>query len=89
MLLKEKLHFERILSQEVKEWCTFSIDDTNPNRGPNLPSPNLTKRQRISLSSWLLINGVGNVLGNCPGGMSRGSEMLGDVQRKCPDTVSE
>jgi len=32
---------------------------------------------------------VGNVPGNCPGGMSRGREMLGDVRGQCLDTVPE
>ncbi len=35
---------------------------------------------------------VGNVLWNCPGGISRGREVLrdlGDVRGKCPDTVPE
>src|SRR6218665_2263121 len=58
-------------------------------------TPNLTSIQRLSLCTGLIINGrgwVGNDRGNCPGGTSRGSKVLGylgDVRDKCPDTVAE
>jgi len=71
---------ERMFGQVVKEWWTFSNDDTNPNHDLNV------------LSTWPQYKGlvcgfvywindqqgwVGNVLGNYPGGMSKEREVLG------------
>jgi len=64
---------KKILGQVVKELCTFSNDETSPNPDTNLSSqcPTLPQYKNLVCALGYCSTGVVNVLGNCPGGMSR------------------
>src|SRR6218665_1006076 len=61
---------------------TTSLNIGGPMHGPSSTSNFWGDRPPVPLRYPPLLR-------NCPGGMSRGREMLGDVRGQCPDTVQE